>query len=110
GPVLLFNERLDLAFTLDDQVQSDGLHTSRGKATPHLVPQKRRGLVADQAIKDATRLLGIDQVGVDVTGVQESVLNRTLGDLIKGHSADDDSALLALLAVDAVPAKFFGQM
>ena len=37
-PVLNFLERLDFAFTLNDQAESDGLHTSGGKAAADFIP------------------------------------------------------------------------
>ncbi len=72
---------------------------------------KRRNLVADEAVKDATGLLRVDQVGVDVARMEECLLHGALGDLVEGHAADgDDRALLRFLAVDPISAQLFSQV
>jgi hypothetical protein len=45
----------------------------------------RRHLVAVQAIEDAARLLGVDQLGVDRARRGDRVLDRLLGDLVEHH-------------------------
>ena len=77
-PVLLLDERLDLALALDDQAQSDSLYASGGKSTPNFVPQQRRNLVSDQAVQYAARLLRVDQVAIDIAGMIERFLHGAL--------------------------------
>jgi len=48
---------LDLLFALHDQPHGDGLHAPRGESPPHLIPQQRRNLIADDPIQHAPRLL-----------------------------------------------------
>ena len=63
-PVFLRDERADFLFALDDQAKRDRLHTSCGKAAADFVPEKRRNLVAHDAVENAAGLLGIDQVRI----------------------------------------------
>ena len=88
GPVLFLFESLDFAFALDDQAEGDGLHASGGKPTADLVPEQGRDLVADQAIEHPARLLGVDQVLINLARMLESFANRPLRDLVKGHPLD----------------------
>src|SRR3954470_13627927 len=86
GPVLFFLERLDLAFALDDQTESNGLHASGGKATTDFIPEERRNLISDQTIEHTARLLRVDKILIDGTGMLESGLHGTLRDLVEGHA------------------------
>src|SRR5262249_26736459 len=85
-PVLFFLERFDFAFALDDQAESNGLHTSGRKATAHFVPQKRRDLISHQTIEDAASLLRIDQILINRPGMLEGGLYGALGNLVESHA------------------------
>ena len=87
-PVFFFLEGFDFAFAIDDQAQCDGLHASGGKAAADFVPQKRRDLVAHEAIEHAAGLLRVDQIAIDVAGMLERGLDGALRDFVEGHAAD----------------------
>ncbi len=61
------------------------LDTPGRQAGPRLAAEQRAEPVADQAVDDAPRLLGVDQVAVDLAGVLEGGFDGALGDLV-----DDD--------------------
>ena len=81
-PVFLGHERADLVFAVHDQTGRDTLHTARGQPALDLAPQKRRQLVAHDAIKDAARLLCVDQIDIDIARVLNAVSDRLLGDFV----------------------------
>ena len=58
-PVFLRDEGADFLFALDDQAESDCLHTSGGKTAADFVPEKRGNFVAHDAVENAASLLGI---------------------------------------------------
>ena len=87
-PVLFFLEGFDFAFAIDDQAQRDGLHPSSGKAAANFVPQKRRNLIAHEAIEHTPGLLRVHQIAIDVAGMLESGLDRALRDFVEGDAAD----------------------
>ena len=67
---------LDLAFALDDEPDGDRLDPAGGQAATDLARQQRAERVADQPIDDPTRLLGVDEVVVDVARVGERRADR----------------------------------
>ena len=69
GPVLDRLERANLALTLDEQPQRNGLHAPGGDPLLHCFPEDGTRLVADQTIEHATRLLGVDFALIDFAGV-----------------------------------------
>ncbi|MPM17748.1 hypothetical protein SDC9_64147 [bioreactor metagenome] len=77
-----------LPLPVDDQPGGDRLHPARRQPRHDLLPQHRGDLVAVQAVEDATGLLGVDQIGVDVARVGDGVLDGVLGDLVEHHPAD----------------------
>ena len=88
APVLLRGERLDLALAVDDQAQRDGLNSAGGESVADLLPEERRHRVTDQPVDDATRLLGVHQILVDVARMLERVLDRRRRDLVERHAAE----------------------
>ena len=72
GPVLLGAERLALLLALDDYPQRHRLHASGADAALDLVPQQRADLVADQPIEHAARLLGVEQVVIELARIARS--------------------------------------
>ena len=86
-PVLARREGLDLALALDDQAHGDRLDAAGREAAAHLARDERAERVADQAVDDAARLLGVDEVDVDRARVREGLADGALGDLAEGHAA-----------------------
>ncbi len=66
-PIFHRNEGLDLTLPLDNQPQSDGLHTSCGKAPAHFIPEQRRDLVAHDTVEHTACLLRVNQMLVDIS-------------------------------------------
>jgi hypothetical protein len=85
-PILNRLKCVDLGLALHNQTHRNGLHTTRRKSSPHLVPKQRRYLIANQPIQHASRLLGIHKVLIHIAGMIESFLHRLLGDLVEGHA------------------------
>ena len=65
-PVLDRLEGLDLPLALDDDAQRRGLHAPGGEPALDLLPKKRADPVADQPVEHPPRLLGVDEIHVDV--------------------------------------------
>ena len=86
-PILLRYERLDLALALDDQARRDGLHASGGQPPAHFFPQQRTELVADDAVKNASGLLRVDEVIVDVARLTNAPGDDALRDLVERHTS-----------------------
>ena len=86
-PVLVGDERLDLALALDDQPHGDALHAAGAEAPGDLPPQQRRDLVADDAVEDPPGLLGVHPVDVDRVRVLERLLDLGLGDGVEDDAA-----------------------
>src|SRR5579863_2939 len=68
GPVFDLLERLDFAFTFDNQAKRDGLDASGGNAAPDFVPEERGNLIADEPVEHTAGLLGVDQILIDGAG------------------------------------------
>ena len=86
-PVLARREGLDLALALHHQAHGDRLDAAGGEAAADLAREQRAERVADQAVHDAPRLLGVHEVHVDVARVREGLADGALGDLAEGHPA-----------------------
>ncbi len=110
GPILFLDERLDVAFALDDQPQGHGLHAACGEPSAYFVPQQRRNLITNQTVEHAAGLLRVHQIAVDIAGMLERILHGALGDLVKRDPADSDRRLLTLLAVHALATEFLGEV
>ncbi len=87
-PVLHRLECTDLALALDNQAHGHGLHASRRKSAADLIPQQRRNLVAHQPVKNAARLLRVDEILIHIAGMLERFLHSLLGDLVEGDAAN----------------------
>ena len=68
-PVFFGFERLDLALAVDDEPERHRLHAPRRKPALQFVVEKRRELIAHEAVKDAARLLRVHEVIVDLPRV-----------------------------------------
>jgi hypothetical protein len=82
-PVLHRHERLDLFLAIDDHAHGHRLDAASRQAAPHLPPQEVADGVADQAIQDATRLLGVDTIHVDLAWVLERRQHGAACDLVE---------------------------
>ena len=85
-PVFIGLKVFDLLFPVIDQPHRHALHTACGQAAAHLTPQERTELVAHQTVQHAARLLGVEQIFVDGTGVGHALLHTLFGDLVKGDT------------------------
>ena len=91
-PVLLGHEALNLALAFDHELQRDGLHAAGAHPTPHLVPEERADLVADETVEDPPRLLRIDHLHVDVQRLLDRLENCFFCDLVEHQPTDLASA------------------
>ena len=85
-PVLFGVERTNLTLTLNHQLHRNRLHTASRQATGNFGPQQRRDHVAHHAVEEATRLLCIHTVDIQLARLGEGFLNRLLGDLVEHHT------------------------
>ncbi len=85
-PVFLGREVADLLFAVDDHARGHGLHTAGGKPLAHLAPQKRRELIAHDAVKDAARLLRVHQILIDVARMGQALAHNVFRDLVEGDA------------------------
>src|SRR5262249_53668446 len=85
-PVLLGPERLDLAFAVHDELQGDGLDAAGAGATGYLAAEEVAQREAAGAVEDASGLLGLDAVHVDLAGRLQGVLDGGAGDLVEGNT------------------------
>src|SRR5690606_31870884 len=82
-PVLLRLERRDLVLALDDQPERRALHAARGQPPPHLLPQQRRQIEADEIVERAARLLRVDQLRRELARALDRLADRSLRDLVE---------------------------
>ena len=85
-PVFLTDKIADLFLAVDDHARGDALYAAGGQTLLDLFPQQRRELVADDAVQDAARLLGVDQILVDIAGLPDALGHDALGDLVESHA------------------------
>src|SRR5262249_4580878 len=76
-------ERLDFALTIDDEAQGNGLHPAGAGAANDLAAEQVAQRIADDAVEDAARFLGPDELHVDFAGVGQRVLHGGTGDLVE---------------------------
>ncbi len=87
GPVLARHERPDLALAFHHQPNGHRLDPPRREARANLARDQRAERVADQAVDDAARLLGIHKVDVDPSGRGECRPDGRLRDLAERDPA-----------------------
>src|SRR3989338_4388416 len=83
GPVLLRLEGPDFTFALGDQAYGHGLYAAGRKAAQYLFPEERREGIADEAVENPARLLGVHAMHVDSARVFECFFDSRLGDFVK---------------------------
>ena len=86
APVLGGHKAHALAFAFDDEAHGDALHAAGREARAHLLPEQRRDRVAVEAVDDAARFLGLDEVHVDLPRVHQGLQDGGLGDFVE-HEA-----------------------
>ena len=97
APVLARLERLDLGLALADQAQRHRLHAAGRARALQLAPEHRREREAHQIVERAARLVGVDQVHVEVARVLHRLEHGALGDLVEHHALDVDAVDRALV-------------
>ena len=85
-PVFLGLEGLDLLLAVYHHACGDRLDTACAQSLFDLLPEKRRELIAHNAVEDAARLLGVHQVLVDAAGVLDALGDDLLRDLVEGDA------------------------
>ena len=85
-PVFIGLKVFDLLFPVVDQPHRHALHTACGQTAAHLAPQKRTELIAYQTVQHAARLLGVEQIFINGTGMGHTLLHAFFGDLVKGDA------------------------
>ena len=85
-PVFLGLEFADLLLTVDDDAQRDRLHAPGGKAAADRFREERTQRIADEAVENAARLLGVDEIEVDRARVRHALRDAGLCDLVEGNA------------------------
>ena len=98
-PVRGTTEGHPLALALNDDARRDGLHAAGRELRGHLLPEHRADLVAVQPVEDATGLLGVDEIDIQVARVLGGSADRRLGDFVEHHPADRHAGLERLQQV-----------
>ena len=97
-PIFARGERLNLELTLADEAQRNRLHPSRRSRAGQLAPQHWGQRETDQIVERPPRLLGIDEIHVEVAWVLQGIEHRAFGDLVERdalhRNAVDGIALL----------------
>ena len=82
-PVLLGNKGIDLILSVPDHAQRHRLNPAGREPALDLRPQEGGDLITDHAVQDPPRLLGVDQVHVQLPGIFERLCDRLFSDLVK---------------------------
>ena len=90
-PVLARPEGLDRDFAFADQPQRDRLHPPGRAGARKLAPQHRREREPHQIVEGAARLVGVDEVVVEVARGGHRLQHRALGDFGEHHPLDGDA-------------------
>ena len=88
GPVFLRAKRLALLLALDDYPKRYRLDPPGADSTLDLVPEQRAYLVADQPVEHPARLLGVEQVVIELLRVCHRRPHRALRYLMEQYAAD----------------------
>ena len=63
------------------------MHPARGQAAADLLPEQRRELIADEAVKQSARLLRIDKIIIDITWLTDALGNYFLSYFVEGNAS-----------------------
>ena len=85
-PVFLRDKIADLLLPFHDHLGSDGLNTACGQSAADRLPEKRRYFIPHDTVQDATCLLSVHKIDIDITGFVDTVRNDLLRDLVKGNA------------------------
>ncbi len=89
-----------LAFALHDEPEGRGLHAAGRQTAADFLPKHGGNEVADQAVEDAARLLGLDQTLVDLARVRQGFGDRRASDFVEDEAT---RGRLGLQNFDQVP-------
>ena len=97
GPVFFGAECLALALAIDDYPERDRLHAAGADAALDLVPQQRAELVSHQPIEHAARLVGVEQVAIELRRIGDRLFDRGGRDFMQQDAADLGLGLAEML-------------
>ena len=86
SPVFLGNESSDFLLTLGNYSRRNRLNSSAGKTAFEIFPKHLAELEADESVKNSSRLLRINEVGIDFSRILYRFLYRTLGNFVKRNA------------------------
>ena len=86
APVLARLEGRDFRFALANHAQRGTLHPAGGQPAPHLLPQQRRQVEADQVVQRAPRLLRVHQVERQLARRGHRLAHGVAGDLVEHYA------------------------
>ena len=87
-PIFFRLEGLHFLLAIHYEPERNGLHSARGDPALDLVPQQRTDLVADKPIEDAPRLLGLEQVHIELGRVSDRFEDRRLRNGVEEDPVD----------------------
>ena len=82
-PIFLGLERAYFAFSLDDEPQRNRLHSACRQIALDFFAKHGRNLVAHKPVEYSSRLLRVDKIQIDFSGVAQSFLHGLLRNLVK---------------------------
>ena len=93
------DETRDLTFPFGEDAEGRRLDTASRETVAEFLPDQSGEVVANEAVEDASRLLGLTEVLVDGARVEDGLLHRLRGDLVEG----DPPGFLDLAGFGDVP-------
>ncbi len=97
GPVFFGAECLALALAVDDYPERHRLHAPGADSALDLVPQQRAELVAHQPIEHPARLVGVEQVVIELRGIGDRLFDGGGRDFMQQDAADLGLGLAEML-------------
>ncbi len=83
APILSGHEGGYLPLAIDDELYGDRLHAPGREPAAHLRPKQWGYLITDETVENATRLLRVDAIHVDLMRVLERRQRGSLGNLVQ---------------------------
>ena len=80
-------EGVYFVLAVDDETHGHTLHAAGREGGFDFLPEHGRELETHEAVEDAARLLGVDEVDVDVARVGDGVEDGVLGDFVEDDAA-----------------------
>ncbi len=85
-PVFLALKCANFFFPLYYKTSRNRLDTAGRQATPYFSPEQGRKLIADDAVENPPRLLGVHQILINGTGMGDGLVHHFLRDFIEGNT------------------------